>query len=553
MAPAQWATPEQNEFLVTNCNAFIEAQKTKTVYKFWVTVHRDWFERWPEPGTERLNVPGITEEEKIELGKRIDERKKKIKRWFNNHGNKTRKAKSVVLHINGKARRRPQLVEFYSQKVYETKIKQKVDEEMVEKGFEPRKRLSVVRRVTQAVFDEEPEDIKKAILAEFDAIVPPAAKKREENEVDITTKTMADTIQSLPTILDQVFEELSLRTGWTFSVISGGPDPINGGRIATLAYHRGKNGLGMSFGKAHPTFEDTILLPFAHFLKGVYPSSLCASRALEDWKKDSNVLLLLQGEENGSGLYQIGESRSQEQSMESGEEPLPTSHSSASPSLNDKSSPTSPSASHSPSRNPSPDVPADVQDAMVLPAAPDTSQALDGDTNFLPPDFVLPSGFVWPAPVKSAQRKKKSKSTKKATIQDKRALSTGRKPKAATAEKAADTVMEPTEPFSEERVAPDTVLEPTEPFPEERVAPSAVQPPMPENTPTNPALSGINERRPHRVVAPIQMVDANLAPLGVERRRIRKPVASKEVVSIVDKRRALEALANDKRKRKRVT
>jgi hypothetical protein len=35
-------------------------------------------------------------------------------------------------------------------------------------------------------------------------------------------------------MLDQVFEEFESRTGWAFTVIAGGPDPINGGRIRTF-------------------------------------------------------------------------------------------------------------------------------------------------------------------------------------------------------------------------------------------------------------------------------------------------------------------------------
>ena len=37
-------------------------------------------------------------------------------------------------------------------------------------------------------------------------------------------------------MLDQFFEELALRTGWVFTVLAGGPEPINGGKIRTLGY-----------------------------------------------------------------------------------------------------------------------------------------------------------------------------------------------------------------------------------------------------------------------------------------------------------------------------
>jgi hypothetical protein len=43
-------------------------------------------------------------------------------------------------------------------------------------------------------------------------------------------------IASLPNVLDLFFEELALRTGWVFTVLAGGPEPINGGKIRTLGY-----------------------------------------------------------------------------------------------------------------------------------------------------------------------------------------------------------------------------------------------------------------------------------------------------------------------------
>jgi hypothetical protein len=43
-------------------------------------------------------------------------------------------------------------------------------------------------------------------------------------------------IASLPNVLDQFFDELALRTGWVFTVLAGGPEPVNGGNIRTLGY-----------------------------------------------------------------------------------------------------------------------------------------------------------------------------------------------------------------------------------------------------------------------------------------------------------------------------
>jgi hypothetical protein len=76
MPPPKWANPDQQAYLLGRCDAFIEAQKNKAVYKFWIDTHREWFEKWPEPGSEAIQDPDITEEVKLELREKIDKQKK---------------------------------------------------------------------------------------------------------------------------------------------------------------------------------------------------------------------------------------------------------------------------------------------------------------------------------------------------------------------------------------------------------------------------------------------------------------------------------------------
>ena len=79
--------------------------------------------------------------------------------------------------------------------------------------------------------------------------------------------------------------ELAARTGWSFTLFAGGPDPINGGRINTISYvsilfliHAidtlfrvdfGENLAGLEYAKATPNFRD-IASTFASFLHNVY-------------------------------------------------------------------------------------------------------------------------------------------------------------------------------------------------------------------------------------------------------------------------------------------
>lgn len=48
MPPPRWSTDEQFAFLGTQVNEFVNAQKTGTVGKFWITVEQRWFDLWPE-------------------------------------------------------------------------------------------------------------------------------------------------------------------------------------------------------------------------------------------------------------------------------------------------------------------------------------------------------------------------------------------------------------------------------------------------------------------------------------------------------------------------
>jgi hypothetical protein len=75
---------------------------------------------------------------------------------------------------------------------------------------------------------------------------------------------------SLPTVIKNFCEAMSVRTGWSFSVLTGGPDPAANGTIRTIGIHVGQNTYGHSFGRAMPDFLETYMKPYSTFLHGVY-------------------------------------------------------------------------------------------------------------------------------------------------------------------------------------------------------------------------------------------------------------------------------------------
>jgi len=71
-------------------------------------------------------------------------------------------------------------------------------------------------------------------------------------------------------MVKQFLKQMEERTGWSFTVLTGGPDPCQGGEITTKAIHSTENLYSQSFGKAHPSFTKDYLQPFSDFLHQVY-------------------------------------------------------------------------------------------------------------------------------------------------------------------------------------------------------------------------------------------------------------------------------------------
>jgi hypothetical protein len=65
-------------------------------------------------------------------------------------------------------------------------------------------------------------------------------------------------------------KKMERHCGWTFTLIAGGPDPREGRELTSMAFHSTPNKYGLSFGKANPTFETTVLPTFVAFLEQVY-------------------------------------------------------------------------------------------------------------------------------------------------------------------------------------------------------------------------------------------------------------------------------------------
>ncbi|KAG1723406.1 uncharacterized protein EDB91DRAFT_1255639 [Suillus paluster] len=70
-----------------------------------------------------------------------------------------------------------------------------------------------------------------------------------------------------------LFGELHEATGWTFSVLLGGPDPSNEGAIDISSLHVGSTKLGNRFNHVFSKFNENVMLPYYEFVSHVFPEA----------------------------------------------------------------------------------------------------------------------------------------------------------------------------------------------------------------------------------------------------------------------------------------
>ena len=76
-------------------------------------------------------------------------------------------------------------------------------------------------------------------------------------------------INKLAPILGHIFKGLQVLTGWSFSVLMGGPNPESGGRIEACSIHVGSMELGHTFNQVYLEFNSAIMQPYRSFLDKV--------------------------------------------------------------------------------------------------------------------------------------------------------------------------------------------------------------------------------------------------------------------------------------------
>lgn len=81
---------------------------------------------------------------------------------------------------------------------------------------------------------------------------------------------IASTINELPGVIQPIFQQVSKASGWSFTLLMGGPRSEGGGHIISEAHHMGTTILGHNFGTTFCGFQDKIVMPYQAFLRQVY-------------------------------------------------------------------------------------------------------------------------------------------------------------------------------------------------------------------------------------------------------------------------------------------
>ncbi|KAG1796045.1 uncharacterized protein HD556DRAFT_1441880 [Suillus plorans] len=299
MAPRRWASSDEEEFVNTFYEKYQYCQARRDYTTFWNPFYEAWGAKFPEwlvvfpeiPLDKELNV-----EQKQIVSAAYDRRKlqlmnklrnnwgsSKASRKAKNTGEKTRQ--SLIASITAPQRARSlQSHEAYSKLYFATCVKPAVDAEM--QRLQHVANLAKLGNGTDEEGEKDLDDtttgdpssssMEKEVKAEVAAYIEQLNEKKSQDLEAAKTGEGIDhqvTIDRLVDILAEFFQELERLTGWSFSVLMGGPTPALGGKINVSSFHVGCTEMGNLFSDAYPDFNSTIMKPWVEFINHVHPTA----------------------------------------------------------------------------------------------------------------------------------------------------------------------------------------------------------------------------------------------------------------------------------------
>ncbi|KAK0222072.1 hypothetical protein IW262DRAFT_1296665 [Armillaria fumosa] len=92
-------------------------------------------------------------------------------------------------------------------------------------------KLTLINTVTCQTFDSESDTIKEEIFTAAEQLHEEQAEAAQCS--DQSPEDYLDAIDTAPTLLNQLLQDLAMQTGWWFTIICRGPDPADNGNIHT--------------------------------------------------------------------------------------------------------------------------------------------------------------------------------------------------------------------------------------------------------------------------------------------------------------------------------
>ncbi|KAG2358420.1 hypothetical protein BDR07DRAFT_1379413 [Suillus spraguei] len=230
MAGKKWATPEQEEFLLSFMSEFRKSAATKNYNDFFTRIWALWFERWseervifkdmPDDYVRTLDTLRLWQEQLRCVSK--SEHARKPDKPFLSGG------------VELKGTWAPQKIDIYSHEFYEAKVKNVADNAITTENITNRGlKLNKCHEITWQMYLEESESVKADIDRKYHKAKANFAKKHQQlksgKPLKLNDATKVKAIQELGPMLDCILKYLAHITGrWKFTVLMGGRDPRMG-------------------------------------------------------------------------------------------------------------------------------------------------------------------------------------------------------------------------------------------------------------------------------------------------------------------------------------
>lgn len=276
----RWTNDAQLAFLEARVERFIQGQSNhKELSHFWSDLHAQWFTEFPEEkvvlGEDAPAVKMLSQDDQVKVQNAIKNRKavgqslftinahsmliyrkQQLNTWFYNNTNKNRNVSKAISPavaelLHRPAQRAMRKTDAFSKLFYATLVKPQVDELIAGKNLDNTERLRIVKTQIRTAYDAALPEVIAQVEAEVERTKAACALKREpENAPDLDdlqlyvynfdphasliAQCLCRVQQQLPMMIRDLLEELMRISGWSWSIMGGGPAADADGKIKSI-------------------------------------------------------------------------------------------------------------------------------------------------------------------------------------------------------------------------------------------------------------------------------------------------------------------------------